>query len=78
MCGIAGIWGNLPADIRAMQRTLDHRGPDDRGIYSDGFVTLAMTRLAIQDPSEAGRQPMISPDGQVVIVFNFRGERGTI
>jgi asparagine synthase (glutamine-hydrolysing) len=83
MCGIAGIWGDLPANIGAMQRTLDHRGPDDRGIYSDGFVTLAMTRLAVQDPSEAGRQPMISPDGQVVIVFNgemynFREERSRL
>jgi asparagine synthase (glutamine-hydrolysing) len=83
MCGIAGVWGDLPADITAMQRTLDHRGPDDRGIYSDGFVTLAMTRLAIQDPSEAGHQPMVTADGQVVIVFNgemynFREERARL
>jgi asparagine synthase (glutamine-hydrolysing) len=46
-----------------------HRGPDDRGIFSSGPVTLGMCRLAIFDPAN-GHQPMTSPDGRFTIVFN--------
>jgi asparagine synthase (glutamine-hydrolysing) len=46
-----------------------HRGPDDRGIFSSGPVTLGMCRLAIFDPAN-GHQPMTSPDGRFTTVFN--------
>jgi asparagine synthase (glutamine-hydrolysing) len=46
-----------------------HRGPDDRGTFSDGAATLGMCRLAIIDPSN-GHQPMVSPDGRFALVFN--------
>ena len=56
----------------AVQRQLDHRGPDDRGIYvaPDGAVGLVHARLAILDLSPAGHQPMADADGRYVITFN--------
>ncbi len=65
---------------------LRHRGPDDHGWLSysrhglltgqgapdDGpaEVVLLHRRLSILDLSEAGRQPMATPDGRFHIVFN--------
>src|SRR6478609_75610 len=75
MCGIAGFFGSKrsPAEREAVVgRMVDrqvHRGPDDRGVYSAGPVTLGMCRLAIIDPAN-GHQPMSSPDGRFTIVFN--------
>jgi len=83
MCGICGVWnsnGESHNAVRAMVSALHHRGPDDTGVIEDVNVTLAMTRLAIIDVSNAGHQPMVSPDGQIRIVYNgelynFREER---
>lgn len=77
MCGIAGIINlkigrnELNKKIRNMQSTLLHRGPDDQGIFLDpGFpVSLGHRRLAIIDP-EHGKQPMLTEDGFLTIVFN--------
>jgi asparagine synthase (glutamine-hydrolysing) len=64
---------------------LHHRGPDDRGWLtldrsgtrtgSDpealaGDVVLLHTRLSILDLSEAGHQPMSTPDGRFHLCFN--------
>jgi asparagine synthase (glutamine-hydrolysing) len=75
MCGIAGFFSATrgPAEREAavgrmVQRQV-HRGPDDRGTFSAGPVTLGMCRLAIIDPAN-GHQPMSSPDGRFTIVFN--------
>src|SRR3989442_1944685 len=48
---------------------LEHRGPDDSGIYSSDDVGLGMTRLAIID-LVTGQQPMSDPTGRYWIVFN--------
>ena len=76
MAGIAGCLalagGTRPdADwvLRAVRR-MAHRGPDDEHVISDGPVALAARRLAVMDPSAAGRQPMRSADGRYVIVYN--------
>ena len=76
MSGIAGCLalagGTRPdADwvLRAVRR-MAHRGPDDEHVISDGPVTLGARRLAVIDPSAAGRQPMRSADGRYVIVYN--------
>lgn len=58
-----------------MNDTMAHRGPDDSGVeifsISDGYaVGLAHRRLAIQDISALGHQPMHSVNSQVSIVFN--------
>jgi asparagine synthase (glutamine-hydrolysing) len=55
--------------LRALRR-MAHRGPDDEHVISDGPVTLGARRLAVIDPSAAGRQPMRSADGRFTIVYN--------
>jgi len=46
------------------------RGPDDKGVYTEGPIMLAFRRLSILDLTEAGSQPMANDDGSVHIVFN--------
>jgi asparagine synthase (glutamine-hydrolysing) len=75
MCGIAGIAGELDqtgaaGTVGRMISTLARRGPDGDGIEVWSTVALGHRRLAVFDPSEAGRQPMLSPDGLIGIVFN--------
>ena len=77
MCGIAGILhvGTAPnrpdqALIERMTDTLAHRGPDDRGTWTDARVMLGHRRLAVIDLSHHGHQPMTNEDGSVVITFN--------
>lgn len=79
MCGIAGLYSDDrslldPAQMRsrlqAMQAALQHRGPDDAGLWTAPGAGLAHARLAILDLSPAGHQPMHSPDGRLTIVFN--------
>ncbi len=74
MCGIAGIAGEggrreLVQTVREMGRWLLHRGPDAWGEYSGEGIALGHTRLAILDIG-GGAQPMATPDGALVIVFN--------
>ena len=58
MCGIAGFTGNDSIKINNIIGNIEHRGPDDKGIYCDDFVSLGQTRLSIIDLSIAGSQPM--------------------
>jgi len=55
-----------------MADSLAHRGPDDVGYYIDPIIPLGLgfRRLAIQDLSPAGHQPMASASDRYVIVFN--------
>lgn len=74
MCGIGGIvrLDGGPVDeapLRRMNALQRHRGPDGEGVWRDGPVGLAHTRLAIIDLSEAGLQPMVAP-GRAVLVYN--------
>ena len=52
MCGIAGFIGkgNL-GDLESMRSVIEHRGPDDKGIYYKNGVGLSHTRLSIIDVS---------------------------
>jgi asparagine synthase (glutamine-hydrolysing) len=58
-----------PDRIRRAATTLLHRGPDQQGVFESKTVALAATRLKIID-LDAGDQPIVSEDGDTVIVFN--------
>lgn len=79
MCGIAGLLTagpralpDLPGTVEAMIAPIQHRGPDDRGSWFqlEAGLGLGFRRLAILDLSPAGHQPMTSPGGRWVCVFN--------
>jgi asparagine synthase (glutamine-hydrolysing) len=79
MCGFAGILttAGYPGDVLAehagrMSGRIAHRGPDDSGVWVDeqAGVAFGFRRLAIIDLSPNGHQPMRSPSGRFVIVFN--------
>jgi len=79
MCGIAGIaayHSQAPAvdpdELIAIRDRMQARGPDADGLWlsPDRRLGFGHRRLAILDLSEAGRQPMFSPDGDVVVCYN--------
>lgn len=78
MCGICGYISKnriTEDELRAMNDTMIHRGPDDNGVViyagTEGYtVGLAQRRLSIQDLSPLGHQPMESKDGRISLVFN--------
>jgi asparagine synthase (glutamine-hydrolysing) len=78
VCGIAGFLeqGKAAYDVRAaleaMVGAVAHRGPDAAGSWFDASsgVALGHRRLSILELSESGSQPMESPSGRYVIVFN--------
>jgi asparagine synthase (glutamine-hydrolysing) len=55
-----------------MASALQHRGPDDHGLWVDPEqgIALSHARLAIIDLSAQGHQPMVSRSGRYVVVFN--------
>ncbi len=56
--------------VARMLAALAHRGPDSEGTHEHGAATLGHRRLSIFDLSDAGRQPMSTPDGAISVVFN--------
>lgn len=88
MCGITGIFNRRgePASSRVVQAMTDalaHRGPDGKGIYTDGALGLGHRRLAIIDLSQAGHQPMSTDDQRHTIsyngeIYNFRELRAEL
>jgi asparagine synthase (glutamine-hydrolysing) len=79
MCGIAGIVGALSPNrveraVRAMVEAQLHRGPDDGGAtaisVAGGSVGLGNRRLAVQDLSPSGHQPMVNAATGDILVYN--------
>ncbi len=76
MCGLAGILSRVPLPegdslMRKMISTLNHRGPDQDGVFVDekNKVALGHKRLSIIDLTH-GRQPMTDAEGRFTLVFN--------
>ena len=74
MCGICGYCSsdNTNADehlIKEMCSVIQHRGPDDEGMFLDKGIGLGMRRLSIIDV-EGGHQPVHNENSSIWIVFN--------
>lgn len=78
MCGICGYLSKKVIsvdELKKMNDTMYHRGPDDSGaeVFGVGHgytLGLAQRRLSILDLSTLGHQPMHSKDKRVSLVFN--------
>lgn len=74
MCGLFAQWSFDVRPPRPILRALQSRGPDDQGQWkqevSGGVLQMLHTRLAIQDLTTAGHQPMHSMDGRFTLIFN--------
>ncbi|MEW6210517.1 MAG: asparagine synthase (glutamine-hydrolyzing) [Acidobacteriota bacterium] len=78
MCGICGVYNYGASEsieeslIITMRDTMEHRGPDDAGVYinKDRRVGLGHRRLSIVDLSAAGRNPMSNETESIWITFN--------
>lgn len=78
MCGIAGVIGRDRDRVRdatsRMTAALAHRGPDADGVdvqpFGSSWVGLGHRRLAIQDLSPLGRNPMRHDPSGCEIVYN--------
>jgi len=78
MCGICGYISRKDITIeqlKTMNDTMYHRGPDDSGeeifaMKGGRSVGLAQRRLSILDLSPLGHQPMHSKDKRLSVVFN--------
>lgn len=77
MCGIVGAFSPTDRDrvwpqavVNTMLKRIRHRGPDGEGVYTAPGLFMGHARLAVLDTSDAGQQPMFSPDGRYVITFN--------
>ena len=75
MCGIVGKYNFQKKKdvssrlIKIMCGQIEHRGPDDEGMYIKNHIGLGMRRLSIIDVS-GGHQPVFNEDKTVVIVYN--------
>jgi len=62
MCGIFAAIGSTNESLESSSLTIQHRGPDHTSfIQVTPTVTLGFHRLAINDLSEAGNQPLSHP-----------------
>lgn len=81
MCGICGVFGKVTAArVEPMVTAMNHRGPDDRGVWCDGIIGIGMARLSILDLTAAAHQPMCNDDKSIWLVYNgetynFQSER---
>src|SRR5579862_2587760 len=80
MCGVTGFLdfgrtmsGDMQLRVCAhMADAIEHRGPDDRGVWNDAAAGIALghRRLSIIDLSPLGHQPMTSASGRYVLSYN--------
>jgi asparagine synthase (glutamine-hydrolysing) len=76
MCGINGILhlqSKRKIDegiLTKMRDALEHRGPDDQGLFIENNIGFGHRRLSIIDTSSAGHQPFLSENGRYIMVYN--------
>ena len=74
MCGIAGIIGEINQEdkhrVIQMNQAQSHRGPNADRVIEYPNAILGHRRLSVIDLSEKGTQPMHTPDGRYVTVYN--------
>lgn len=71
MCGLAGYVGRESLGLLdQMIQMIRPRGPDGLQIIESDSVHFAFTRLAINDLSPTGNQPMTSSDGRYIAMLN--------
>jgi asparagine synthase (glutamine-hydrolysing) len=77
MCGIIGVSASNSCivskyreEIVAGSDRLNHRGPDSFGFFENNRIILGHRRLSIFDTSSNGSQPMVSNDGNWIIILN--------
>ncbi|MCK5451212.1 MAG: asparagine synthase (glutamine-hydrolyzing), partial [Candidatus Omnitrophica bacterium] len=75
MCGICGkVFFDkdrtpAPDTLKKMMHVMNHRGPDDEGMYISKQVGLGHKRLTIIDLN-TGKQPIANEDGMIWVVYN--------
>ena len=72
MCGITGGVGpSAPSKqlLDAQLKSIEHRGPDDKGTYLNQEISLGMCRLAIVEIVD-GKQPASDAANKIHIVWN--------
>jgi asparagine synthase (glutamine-hydrolysing) len=72
MCGITGgIGPSAPQQLllNAQLKSIEHRGPDDTGMYLNNGIGIGMCRLAIVEV-DAGKQPASDVAGKIHVVWN--------
>lgn len=76
MCGIAGIHNyhsskepSTEQNVKKMLSLINHRGPDESGVFLDENIGIGSVRLSIIDLS-SGQQPMSDQTGRYWIVYN--------
>lgn len=76
MCGIAGIFNyqssKVPSseqNVKNMLAMINHRGPDESGVFLDNNAGIGSVRLSIIDLS-SGQQPMSDISGRYWIAYN--------
>lgn len=70
MCGIAGCFGSQDNQtILKMMDAMEHRGPNDRGIYNLESGSYGHTRLSIVDV-QGGHQPILANNEKHGLICN--------
>ena len=77
MCGIFVVfsanaevqWDNIQKAVLGL-REIENRGPDHASSLVEDNILFGHTRLSIQDTSSSGNQPIVSPSGRYILVFN--------
>ena len=74
ICGIIHLDGKpvVEADLLAMVESSPYRGPDGYRIHLDGSVGFAHLAFNVTPESLDGSQPLVSDDGQLVLLADVR------